>query len=171
MWKLRLKQVLHPPVRATGGFAPNERNKMKIEYIPAGISVERQCVDCTADVLCTACVETKESRDSFIAHQIVDEGNDVYLYQGLYQPMLKVEEMPSGHDWTERDEMLEPTSLISDRFFDTDLDIHSFEKVCSTCHLVVNQEVGCTACLPEILQQFVQSQARYYFTMWKESLV
>ena len=142
---------------------------MKTEYIPAGISVERQCLDCTADVLCTACVETKESRDSFIAHQIVDEGNDVYLYQRLYQPMLKVEEMPSGHQWTERDEMLEPTSLISDRIFDTDLDIHSFEKVCSTCHLVVNQEVGCTACLPEILQGFVQSQARYYFNMWNLS--
>jgi hypothetical protein len=143
---------------------------MKTEYIPAGISVERQCLDCTADVLCTACVETKESRDSFIAHQIVDEGNDTYLYQGLYQPMLKVEDMPSGHDWTERDEFLEPTSLISDRFFNTDLDKHGFEKVCSTCHLVVNREVGCTACLPEVLQGFVQSQARYYFNMWKASL-
>ena len=135
---------------------------MKTEYIPAGISVERQCLDCTADVLCTACVETKESRDSFIAHQIVDEGSQQYEHQ-----MQVEKELPSGHDWTERDEMLEPTSLISDRFFNTDLDIHSFEKVCSTCHLVVNQEVGCTACLPEVLQEFVQSQARYYFNMWK----
>lgn len=139
---------------------------MKTEYIPAGISVERQCLDCTADVLCTACLETKESQDSFIAHQIVDGGNDTYLYQGLYQPLSKVEDMPSGHDWTERDEFLEPTSLISDRIFDTDPDVHQFEKVCSTCHLVVNREVGCTACLPEILQQFVQSQARYYFQIW-----
>ena len=139
---------------------------MKTEFIPAGISVERQCLDCTADVLCTACVETKESRDSFIAHQIVDEGNDTYLYQGLYQPMLKVEDMPSGHQWTERDEMLEPTSLISDRIFDTDLDIHSFEKVCHKCNLVVNRAVGCTECLPESAQWFVQSQAKRYFGMW-----
>jgi hypothetical protein len=139
--------------------------KMKTEYIPAGISVERQCLDCTADVLCTACVEIKESRDSFIAHQIVDEGSQQYQHQ-----MQIEKELPSGHDWTERDEMLEPTSLISDRFFDTDLDIHKFEKVCSTCHLVVNQAIGCTACLPEVLQQFVQSQARYYFNMWNLSL-
>jgi hypothetical protein len=138
---------------------------MKIEYIPAGISVERQCVDCTADVLCTACVETKESRDSFIAHQIVDEGSQQYEHQ-----MQVEKELPSGHDWTERDEMLEPTSLISDRIFDTDLDIHSFEKVCSTCHLVVNRGIGCYACLPEILQQFVGYKSTHFFTMWSESL-
>jgi len=137
---------------------------MKTEYIPAGISVERQCLDCTADVLCTACLETKESRDSFIAHQIVDEGNDVYTYQGLYQPMLKVEDMPSGHDWTERDEMLEPTSLISDRIFDTDLDIHSFEKVCPTCHLVVNRGIGCYTCLPTVLQWFITYKNTHFFS-------
>jgi RNA polymerase subunit RPABC4/transcription elongation factor Spt4 len=139
---------------------------MKTEYIPAGISVERQCLDCTADVLCTDCVETKESRDWFIMYQIVDEGN-----MGYSAPQVQIEnELPSGHDWTERDEFLEPTSLISDRIFDTDPDIHQFEKVCSTCHLVVNREVGCTACLPEVLQEFVQSQARYYFNMWNLSL-
>lgn len=139
---------------------------MKTEYIPAGISVERQCLDCTADVLCTACVEIKEARDWFIMYQIVDEGN-----MGYTAPQVQIEnEPPSGHDWTERDEMLEPTSLISDRFFDTNLDIHSFEKVCSTCHLVVNREVGCTDCLPEILQYFAGSQANRYFTMWKLSL-
>lgn len=139
---------------------------MKTEYIPAGISVERQCLDCTADVLCTACVETKESRDWFIMYQIVDEGNMEYS-----APQVQIEnELPSGHDWTERDEMLPPTSLISDQIFDTDLDIHSFEKVCRTCHLVVNREVGCTDCLPEILQYFVGSQANRYFNMWKLSL-
>jgi hypothetical protein len=157
---------------------------MKTEYIPAGISVERQCLDCTADVLCTACVETKESRDSFIAHQIVDEGSQQYEHQ-----MQVEKELPSGHEWIgsttrvepyfvyvtqtwedTRDEFLEPTSLLSDRFFNTDLDKHGFEKVCSTCHLVVNREIGCTACLPEVLQEFVQSQARYYFTKWKASL-
>lgn len=139
---------------------------MKTEYIPVGISVERQCLDCTADVLCTACLEAKESRDSFIAHQIVDEGNDIYTYQGLYQPLTKVEDMPSGHDWTERDEFLEPTSLLSDRIFTTNPDIHGFEKVCRTCNLVVNREIGCTDCLPEILQPFAMSQARYYWKMW-----
>ena len=137
---------------------------MKTEYIPAGISVERQCLDCTADVLCTACIETKESRDSFIAHQIVDEGSIQYEHQ------LQIEkELPSGHDWTERDEFLEPTSLISDRIFDHDPDIHGFEKVCGTCHLVVNRAVGCTACLPEVLQYFVESQSHYYFNIWKST--
>ena len=139
---------------------------MKTEYIPAGISIERQCLDCTADVLCTACVELKESRDYFIMYQIVDEGN-----MGYSAPQVQIEnELPSGHDWTERDEMLPPTSLISDRFFDHDLDIHSFEKVCSTCHLVVNREVGCTDCLPEILQCFVDSQANRYYNIWKLSI-
>jgi hypothetical protein len=137
---------------------------MKTEYIPAGISVERQCLDCTADVLCTACLETKESRDSFIAHQIVDEGNLQYRQQ------LQIElQLPSGHDWTERDEFLEPTSLISDRFFDTNVEIHGFEKVCPKCHLVVNRGIGCTACLPESVQWFVQSQAKRYFGMWSLS--
>ena len=144
---------------------------MKTEYIPAGISIERQCLDCTADILCTACEETKEARDTFALHQIVDDYNDVYIYQGLYQPMLKVEDMPSGHDWTERDEMLEPTSLISDRFFDTNVEIHGFEKVCPKCHLVVNRAVGCTECLPQAVQPLVDSQANRYFTIWKESLV
>lgn len=157
---------------------------MKTEYIPAGISVERQCLDCTADVLCTDCVETKESRDSFIAHQIVDEGNQQYEHQ-----MQIEKDLPSGHDWVgsttrvepyfvyvtqtwedTRDEMLEPTSLISDRFFDTDLDIHSFEKVCSTCHLVVNRGIGCYACLPTILQQFITYKNTHFFTTWKASL-
>ena len=159
---------------------------MKTEYIPAGISVERQCLDCTADVLCTACVELKESRDYFIMYQIVDEGN-----MGYSAPQVQIEnELPSGHDWVgsttrvepyfvyvtqtwedTRDEFLEPTSLISDRFFDTDLDIHSFEKVCSTCHLVVNREVGCTECLPQAVQPLVDSQANRYSNMWKLSTI
>lgn len=134
---------------------------MKTEYIPAGISVERQCLDCTADVLCTDCVETRESRDSFIAHQIVDEGNLQYRSQ------LQIEqELPSGHDWTERDEFLEPISLLSDRFFDTNTDIFSFEKICDKCHLVVNRYVGCTDCLPERFQWFAQSQWHFYHDKW-----
>ena len=139
---------------------------MKTEYMPDGISIERQCVDCTADVLCTACVETKESRDWFIMYQIVDEGN-----MGYSAPQVQIEnELPSGHDWTERDEMLPPTSLISDRIFDTNLDIHSFEKVCSGCHLVVNRGIGCYACLPAILQQFITYKNTHFFTNWNESL-
>ena len=134
--------------------------------MPDGISIERQCVECTADVLCTACVETKESRDWFIMYQIVDEGN-----MGYSAPQVQIEnELPSGHDWTERDEMLPPTSLISDRIFDTNLDIHSFEKVCSTCHLVVNRGIGCRACLPAILQQFNTYNHSHFFTNWNESL-
>lgn len=64
------------------------------------ISVTSQCYDCMlSDSLCADCQDLAEARASDIAHQMVDDRNDDYRYRKLYQPLLKVEPEPSGHDW------------------------------------------------------------------------
>lgn len=65
------------------------------EYTNQGISVTTQCYDCMMlDTVCLNCEETKEARDSAVAHQLVDEGNMQYKRNWL------VVTEPSGHDWT-----------------------------------------------------------------------
>ena len=60
-----------------------------------GISVTTQCYDCmTLDYLCSNCEETKEARDSAVAHQLVDEGNMQYK-----RNWMRPNEAVSGHDW------------------------------------------------------------------------
>ena len=69
------------------------------EYTTQGISVTTQCYDCMMlDTVCLNCEETKEARDSAIAHQLVDEGNMQYKRNWL-RPVEDI----SGHDWTDRD--------------------------------------------------------------------
>jgi hypothetical protein len=69
------------------------------EYTTQGISVTSQCYDCMMlDTVCLNCEETKEARDSAVAHQLVDEGNMQYKRQWL-RPVEDI----SGHDWTDRD--------------------------------------------------------------------
>ena len=69
------------------------------EYTTQGISVTTQCYDCMMlDTVCLNCEESKEARDSAVAHQLVDEGNMQYKRNWL-RPMEDI----SGHDWTDRD--------------------------------------------------------------------
>jgi hypothetical protein len=69
------------------------------EYTTQGISVTTQCFDCMQlDDVCDNCLELREARDSAVAHQLVDEGNMQYK-----TPLSWLTEMPSGHDWTDRD--------------------------------------------------------------------
>jgi hypothetical protein len=69
------------------------------EYTNQGISVTTQCYDCmTLDYVCSNCEESKEARDSAIAHQLVDEGNMQYKRNWL-RPVEDI----SGHDWTSRE--------------------------------------------------------------------
>ena len=69
------------------------------EYTPQGISITSQCFDCMQlDDVCDNCLELREARDSAVAHQLVDEGNMQYK-----TPLSWLTEMPSGHDWTDRD--------------------------------------------------------------------
>lgn len=65
-----------------------------------GITVMNECYDCMvlardgSELQCLNCTDSKEARDSFIAHQIVDEGNMQYKDQLSF-----ARPEPSGHDW------------------------------------------------------------------------
>jgi hypothetical protein len=48
----------------------------------------------TLDYVCSNCEESKEARDSAIAHQLVDEGNMQYK-----RNWMRPNEDVSGHDW------------------------------------------------------------------------
>ena len=76
-----------------------------------GISITTQCFDCMQlDDVCDNCLELREARDSVIAHEMVDEGNLQYK-----TPLSWLTEMPSGHEWTERDgEFKQPTVNLQD---------------------------------------------------------
>ena len=65
------------------------------EYTTQGISVTTQCYDCMMlDTVCLNCEETKEARDSAVAHQLVDEGNMQYK-----RNWMRPTDDYSGHDW------------------------------------------------------------------------
>ena len=71
------------------------------ENISNGISVTTNCDDCVYldnyDHMCRPCTETRESRLSVLAHELVDE--DIYRYAPMYTPLLKISDNPSGSDW------------------------------------------------------------------------
>lgn len=129
-----------------------------------GISIQTMCYQCQAlTELCPDCQEQKDANDSFNAHQIVDESDDyVVIGYGVrkrtvanggavseFNPMSILRDLPSGHDWTERDgELLEPTSLIIDRLYDveTSLTVTANETVCDSCHYLHNKAIACPNC-------------------------
>ena len=130
-----------------------------------GISIQTMCYGCQAlTELCPDCQEQKDTRDTILAHQIVDESED-YIIVGYgvrqrtvanggavseYNPMSVIRDLPSGHDWTEReDEFLEPISLIIDRLFDieTSVTVTASEVLCQSCHLIYNKyQADCPVC-------------------------
>ena len=129
-----------------------------------GISVQAMCYQCQAlTELCPDCQEQRDTRDTVLAHQIVDESED-YIIIGYgvrkrtvanggavseYNPMSVIRDLPSGHDWTEREgELLEPISLIADRLYDleTSLTVTANETVCDSCHYVHNSAIKCPNC-------------------------
>ena len=64
-----------------------------------GISVTNQCYNCMQlDTLCIDCQDLADARSAQIAHEMVDEGNLQYR-----NPWSWMKDMPSGHDWTDRD--------------------------------------------------------------------
>ena len=81
------------------------------EYTNQGISVTTQCYDCMMlDTVCLNCEESKEARDSAVAHQLVDEGNMQYKRNWL-RPVEDI----SGHDWTDREgEYKNPIVFLQD---------------------------------------------------------
>lgn len=94
---------IHAPKYATDresvSFKYKDKDKTMTEYTTQGISVTTQCYDCMQlDDVCDNCLELREARDSAVAHQLVDEGNLQYS-----SPWSWLKDMPSGHDWTNRD--------------------------------------------------------------------
>jgi hypothetical protein len=60
-----------------------------------GIAVTNSCYQCQAlDSLCPDCDDLKFSRDSYIAHEIVDDGN--LQYKHIWS---NGDSTVSGHDW------------------------------------------------------------------------
>jgi hypothetical protein len=129
-----------------------------------GITISNMCYQCQAlTELCPDCQEQRDNNDIFIAHQIVDESYDsVVIGYGSkarhlanggssteYRPMSIIRDLPSGHDWTDReDEFLEPIALLVDRIYDieTSITVTANETVCDACHYLHNKAIACPNC-------------------------
>ena len=60
-----------------------------------GISITNQCYDCMQlDYKCYNCEQEQEARDAQIAHEMVDERNQIYKSQ-----WSKIDDQPSASDW------------------------------------------------------------------------
>jgi len=99
--------------------------------------------------LCGDCIEAKEVRDAIIANEMVDEGMDIYRYQPMYTSLSKIQDQPSGHDWTERaSELREQTTWLVDRIFvlEDSIELTTHECICSVCHYTINKHAVCPNC-------------------------
>jgi len=84
---------------------------------------------------------------------------------GEKNAMSVLSDAPSGHDWVGahvylirpaiqmdgtireiREEFLEPTSLLSDRIFELDLEVPVGYTVCADCHYMCNKSIACPNC-------------------------
>ena len=121
-----------------------------------GISVTNTCAQCQAvDELCTDCQDLRDSRDIYVAHQIVDEGN--LQYKNIWS---NGDATVSGHDWVgavvrlldggERNEFLEPVTNLVDRLpndLETSMTVLDYEVLCLSCHLYRHESLSeCPIC-------------------------
>ena len=125
---------------------------MSQHELALGISVMTQCHNCLLlDSVCQDCEDSRQANDANIAHAIVDEGNLQYSIPLTYN--LPQE---SGHDWVgavtrtyrdkERNEFLEPITVITDRIFDMGFDMPANSIVCQDCHYTYNKHTTCPNC-------------------------
>ena len=92
---------------------------------------------------------SQEYRDASIAHEIVDERNEIYPRQWMINRT-----MPSGHDWTERDgDFLPPIHLITDggeldTLWELDDEVQAKrETECNWCHILTPKQFNdCQSC-------------------------
>ena len=121
-----------------------------------GIAVTNSCYQCQAlDSLCPDCDDLKFSRDAYIAHEIVDDGNLQYKHV-----WSNGDSTVSGHDWvgavvrlldgTERKEFLEPVTNLVDRLpndLETSMTVLDYEVLCLSCHLYHHESLSeCPIC-------------------------
>jgi hypothetical protein len=131
------------------------------------LTLMNDCFSCLQlDELCDDCLEAKEARDAIIANEMVENGMDTYRYFPMYTSLSKIQEQPSGHDWTERDgELKEQIYDITNRLqgwlflgkhivplvqqdeLSAYLRLPSTDTICIQCHLQVNRFVGCQSCI------------------------
>ena len=122
-----------------------------------GISVTNACYHCyILNEVCIDCEDRRQANDAIFAHELVDDGNDIYRYAPMYTSMTKIEAETSGHDWVgsvtriygdkERNEFLEPVTLITDRLFDLSFDMPANSVICQDCHYTFNKHTQCPNC-------------------------
>jgi hypothetical protein len=121
-----------------------------------GITITNTCAQCQAvDELCNDCQDLRDSRDIYVAHQIVDEGN--LQYKNIWS---NGDATVSGHDWVgavvrlldgkERNEFLEPVTNLVDRLpndLETSMTVLDYEVLCLSCHLYHHESLSeCPIC-------------------------
>jgi hypothetical protein len=122
------------------------------DYTQDNLSVTNGCYTCMlAQQTCEPCADEQDARLTDRAWEIVDDGNDIYRWT-----LTRKSDDPSGHDWVSprterndgsiRDEFLEPISLLSDRFFDLDIEVPVGSAVCADCHYVCASNMPCPNC-------------------------
>ena len=122
------------------------------DYTQDNLSLANGCYTCMlAEQTCEACADEQDARLTDRAWEIVDDGNQVYRWT-----LSRKSDDPSGHDWIGsqtrqtngkiREEFLEPVSLLSDRFFDLDVEVPVGSTVCADCHYVCNASAKCPNC-------------------------
>lgn len=93
------KHTLEPLSRRQGILPTKEKRKNMSEQ-EQGITVFNECYDCMvlerqgSELKCLNCTDELEANQTFIAHQIVDEGNLQYKVQ-----MTDARPEPSAHEW------------------------------------------------------------------------
>lgn len=115
------------------------------------------------DALCDNCQDLADARLADIAHELVDDSNDIYRYAPMYTPLLKISENISGHEW------VSPTQIVAyDKYgepivrkenyegeiqarmesisFDDDTEIPHNQVVCQWCNLTTLAQVKCVNC-------------------------
>jgi hypothetical protein len=122
------------------------------DYTQDNLSLANGCYTCMlAEQTCEACADEQDARLTDRAWEIVDDGNDIYRWQ-----LTRKSDDPSGHDWVGaqtrhndgkiRDEFLEPVTLLSDRFFELNVEVPVGSTVCADCHYMCNKSIACPNC-------------------------
>ena len=124
-------------------------------YVQDSLSITNDCFACLqADEKCTDCQEEFDNSQTILAHNIVDEGNEIYSKQWL-RPIEEV----SGHDWISplvrlkdgsvREEFTEPVVHMEDRTFNPELELDNTERFCQWCYLACLASAKCPNCNEE----------------------
>lgn len=119
------------------------------ELVHVSLVIENNCWTCLQiGEECQTCQEERADNLTVIAHDLVDENNDIYRYAPMYTSLTKIEDQPSGHDWvgsetikkdgSVREEFYPPITWLEDRLDSRELELGVHEKVCNACNLSFN---------------------------------